>query len=153
MPIISTSYLSLEHFIPFISIFVVGQENIWTILPVHLIEFLKKTFRSNQSRQDKCYILLCPFQTIVSYNEYLMESFIQSLFRLNRDDKTLLLLYQVITNDHHPSLPLRLKILQWKLRGFGLRSLCYSIFLRSMSSTILSGKHQASILVSSIIKL
>lgn len=82
-----------------------------------------------------------------------MESFLKSLFRLNRDDEILLLLSQVMTNEHHVSPPPTLKSFNRKIHVFALRSRWHDIFPRSLSSSISYNNLQATLLVSSIIKL
>ena len=108
---------------------------------------------NEESERDTCHVLFCPSERIVACKEDLTEWFLQSLFKLKRDDETLLLLSYVMTNYQHLSPPPRLQGLRRNLHKCGLRSLWYGIFPLSLISAISSDKLQDTLLVSSIIKL
>ena len=80
------------------------------------------SYYNEGSERDTLDILFYPFDIIVSCKEDMMESFPQRLLRENRDDETLLLLSQVMTNDQCLSTSLRHEGLQIKLHEFGLNS-------------------------------
>ena len=110
-------------------------------------------FCSEESKRYTCHIIFYPCKRIFSCKDILMESFLHSLLRINRNDDILLLLSQVITNDYHPSPPPKRQGLYRKLHEFGLCLLQHGVFPQSLSSTISSDRLQTTLLASRIIKV